>query len=430
MGQEVLLGGGRASPPPGAELAAFLHYGFVPRLQPGYRDLPWARVRAGDVGRAGDVARQELVARSLELLRRACSDTRGSLHVVPLSAGLDSRLLLALLLEAGIGDRVVAVTFGVPGTLDFELAPRVAQEARVRHEAIDLTALALPPQVLLDTARRYPWTPLLELHYNHQIQRRFGTAATYWSGCMANTLAGKDKDVPAGDWETACREFAERSRIVRSVRLTPPGFDPRSALPEGPLLADSPFTGYEQLNSFLKYPLRNDPALVPRGYDVRTPFRDPAWVEFMLRLPLEVLEDPGFYPDIVRLANPRLYRLPSKNRLGLPSDAAEWRVQARRAALKAQRLVKARFPRRVRRVNPKANLADVDAELRAPTPLRERVEESVLRLRERGVLPWLDPLALWRRHQGWRANHGDALTLLLALELNLAVRERAVPAAV
>ena len=42
--------------------------------------------------------------------------------MVPLSGGLDSRTILAALLEAGLKDRITTVTYGTPGTWDYDIA--------------------------------------------------------------------------------------------------------------------------------------------------------------------------------------------------------------------------------------------------------------------------------------------------------------------
>lgn len=286
-----------------AELAAFLHYGYRPLVPPGYLDRPWSRVRASDAFALDGIDRDALVRRGVQAFRAACAPAADRRHVVPLSAGIDSRLLLGTLVELVPRERIVAVTFGVPGALDFDLAPAVARAAGVRHEAIDLTGLAVTRDELLATARAAPWTFVHEAYPNHLIPRRHGPDATYWSGCMANSFAGADLAVPATTMAEARREFAHRTRISRTLCLTPPDFDPTSVLPETPLLEDGALTLYEQLYAYLRYPGFNDPILLAPGHAWRTPFREPAWVDFMLRVPRTVRADPSFYRSIA--ARPR-----------------------------------------------------------------------------------------------------------------------------
>jgi hypothetical protein len=176
------------------------------------------------------VREEDLIAPGLAALRAAFADPSGDLHVVMLSGGLDSRLVLAALVEAGLRDSIVAVTFGIPGTLDFDLAPAVARAAGVRHEPLDLSRIEVSAEALEQAVRTSPWTAALETFHNHLIPARYGTGATYWSGYMGDTIAGIDL-VETASWEAACREFAADTRMVRSTVLTPPGF--RAALALG-----------------------------------------------------------------------------------------------------------------------------------------------------------------------------------------------------
>jgi asparagine synthetase B (glutamine-hydrolysing) len=53
--------------------------------------------------------------------------------IVPLSGGLDSRYIIASLLELVSADQITAVTFGSKGTYDYEIGAAVARAAGVRH---------------------------------------------------------------------------------------------------------------------------------------------------------------------------------------------------------------------------------------------------------------------------------------------------------
>lgn len=258
------------------DIHSFLHYGFVPRLEESFRERPWARVGADDIAAVDAVSRTALVEEGGRLLRKVCAGADAGLHVVPLSGGYDSRFILATLLAAGARERIVAVTFGVPGTLDYDVARLVARTAGVRHETIDLSDRVVTREELLRTAHDAPWTILFEVFFNTLVQHRFGKDATYWSGVMANSMAGVDLRVATRDWASARREFADHCRVVKTESLTPTSFDAESVLPKAPILEDSALTHFEQLFAFLRYPGRNDPAMVPAGYDVRTPFRSPA----------------------------------------------------------------------------------------------------------------------------------------------------------
>jgi len=406
-------------------LSTYLHYGYFPRVPEGFRELPWARVGRADVLASGRVARAELVARGLEAMRAACAEPGPGLHVVPLSGGLDSRFLLALLLERVPRASIRAVTFGVPGALDFDLAGRVAQAAGVVHERLDLSQLRVTRAELAATADRAPWGFVFEAHFNHEIPRRHGPDATYWSGIMANVTSGKDLDFPETTWASSCREFAGRSRLLRGRALSAPGFDAAAVLPPEPILADGALAHLEQLYAFLRYPGRIDAALLASGHRWRTPFRTAPWNEFMLRVPRELRAEPGFYRAIATASSPALFALPTKNDLGLAPAAGTLQRRVRDLGQKLVRRVNRLAPGRLPLVNPSLNYADLDGELRTDGDLGRVIGAAVEALARRGVPGWLDPLELLARHRARRENLGEHLALLASLELHLARGEGA-----
>jgi len=401
-------------------LATFLHFGYLPRLEADHRARPWSRVRPEDVLPDGAHAREELVARGLAAFRAACGAPGDAPQVVPLSGGIDSRLILATLRAAGRAERITTVTFGIPGAHDFDLAPAVARAAGVTHEAIDLTDLSVTRAELLELAREAPWSYVLEVFYNRLPFRRFGRGATYWSGSQANSLAGEDAHELDPDWTRVCRNWARALPAARSLSLTPPGFAPESALPREPPLAHTRLTHDEQLFLLVRNPGRNDPAQLPRGYDVRTPFCQEPWVDFALRLPTALRARGSFYQELARRSDPELFALPLKNDLGLAPGAPAWRHALRRNRARLERELRRRAPWLRLRPSPGLNYADFDAELRRASPLAAVVEESLARLDDARAVPWLRPRELWMRHRRHRANLGDALVLLASLELNLA----------
>lgn len=404
-------------------LSTYLHYGYFPRVPEGFRELPWARVRRAEVLPPGSVAREELVERGLAAMRAACADPGPGLHVVPLSGGIDSRFLLAVLLRLVPRENLRTVTFGVPGALDFDLAGRVARAAGVAHERLDLGGLRVTRAELEATARRAPWGFVFEAHFNHEIPRRFGADATYWSGIMANVTIGKDLDFPETSWAASCREFAGRSRLLRGRALVAPGFDPAGVLPEEPIVADSALAHLEQLYAFLRFPGRLDAALLASGHRWRTPFRAPPWVDFMLRVPRELRADPGFYRAIAARSDPALFALPTKNDLGLVPAAGALRRRVRGLRHKLVRRLNRLVPGRTRLVNPSLNYADLDGELRTDGDLGREITAAVEALARRGWIDWLDPLELLARHRARRENLGEHLALLASLELHLAREE-------
>jgi len=406
---------------PRAELEAFLHFGFVPRVPAGLAARPWFASRAP---RLPDDERACVEAGGAAL-RALFTDVPDGLQLVPLSGGLDSRVILGMLVAAGHRERVLAVTFGTPGTLDFELGGLVARQVGVRHEALDLTREPLELDALV--AAIPPggaWVHALEAHFNALVPARFGRGATVWSGIMANVVNGSRLGAPRASFDEVRRRYAEDYRCVRSCRLTSPGFDPLAWLPTEPILASDRLTHAEVLHLGLNYPCRFDPVLLAPGHRYRTPFREPCWVDFALAAAPRLRRDERLFRAVIRAVLPELAALPSKSNAGLALTAPAWRVWLGRQRARLERRLRQRAPGLFPRPRADTNYLDLELELRHASPLRTLVRAALDRLPARAVVPWLDVERLWARHACGSANHADALVQLALLELNLAARER------
>jgi hypothetical protein len=405
-----------------SEIETFLHYGFVPRVPADLEQRPWVRARTRGEPGPGE---EPFLAKGRDALAALFEDVPAGLQVVPLSGGLDSRVILGMLAARGLGARLLAVTFGTPGTFDYELAGAVARQCGVRHEKIDLTREPLEEPELLAEIRRAraspgaPWLHAIEAAFNALVPRRFGAGATLWSGIMANSINGSRLGDPRADWPAACRAYARESLAVRSLSLTRPGYDPCAALPAEPLLPRSSLTYAEQLHMTFHYPCRFEPVLLAPGFSYRTPFRDPRWCDFALSVPMDLRRGEGLFRALIRRELPELMALPTKNQDGLPLTAAPWRVRLARDRQRLARRLRRLLPGLSFGPAPGANYLDFERDLRRATAVRQIVERCLERLVRRGLVDWLDPLELWQRHQRRRANLGDALVQLALLDLNL-----------
>ena len=109
-------------------ILSFLHFGYLPQIPRNLSSEPWA----GNKSEACDTIRKsldkpKLIAQGIHALKAAFQNIIGGMHIVPLSGGLDSRAILGGLLNAGLKKQITTVTFGTPGTLDYEIGSYVAK---------------------------------------------------------------------------------------------------------------------------------------------------------------------------------------------------------------------------------------------------------------------------------------------------------------
>jgi len=414
--------------------SAFLYFGYLPRMEEGLnRQLVETRARAQALSLA-DLSMHELTELGAKSLAEAFDDLGGGDHVIPLSGGLDSRAILGALLAAGLRDRIVTVTMGTPGTLDYEIGRRVANAAGVAHETIDLTSVELDAAALESVvAESGASSWVFDLLFHRLIPRRFGRGPTYWSGFMGAELAGSHKpDNALTSWSDAVADFVAHNRFCGFAGLARPGFDPEAFLPGEPPFEAAALSYADQLDFGIRQERYIRPTVIVDGYRYRTPFLHPSWAGFILGVPNEMRSEEHLYQQVLRAAFPDLCRLPTKNTLGLPVGTPKWIVTARRRSLKAAAALKARPLRRgLRRRGfsppfPLLNYIDFAAGLNRRPDLKELVFEAISALDRRGIADWVSGVDLWKRQQGSRGDFdlACALTLLASLELNLRADER------
>jgi len=407
-------------------LSSILHYGYLPDTDPDLSARRWYRALADDGGGPDLSGNDDDIAdRAIGIFRRSFRDLDGDPIVVPLSGGLDSRAILGGLLEAGVGDRIVCVTFGTPGTFDYEIGRMVAEFAGVRHEAIDLTSVSLSRDELVRfSAETGGWNLLFDAYYNNLLFGRYGPDAVVWSGFFGDALTGNHlPERESGSWEDARRHFARKNRMAVSVDLTPPGFRPEDALPETPFLPRADVSFDDQLDFGVRQESYIRKLFSPERHAVRMPFETPELVRFFLALPRRYRMKQYLYKKILIRAFPGLFSLPTKNTYGLGIDADESRIRRHILFLRLRSAFRRFILMKPATVNPETNYIDFEDAIRHRDDVRTLVHESVRDLKQRGVIDWLDTEALLERHMSGRAEHGDALTLLTSLEIHLKARD-------
>lgn len=407
------------------EIAAFLHFGYVPHIPDDRSSLPgWSLTQRSRLDLPQ--SQEAVVDCGIDLFRSLFDNNVGSsLNVVPLSGGVDSRAILAELCRRGLRDSTVAVTLGVPGALDFDLGGLVADAAGVRHEALNLYEHDVSESELRHTVSglQLPiW--VFDAQYHRLIRRQMGLEGFYWSGYLGGELSASDHlyPKPVLTWPQALSHFVADSSWSGSVRLSPPGFDPWAALPDAPLRVHSLFGYDEQLYYWLRQENLIRSAVMPSDSNDVAPFTHDAWIQFMLSIPRGGARL-ALYHAIMTQSYPDLFRLPVKTPgfggRPLSPTALEWLSWQRE---RLQRFIVHSLLRRphMRYVN---YIPFADA-LRTE-PLGELVAGRLRCLEERGEIPWVDIPQIWDEHLRDDSDHSLALTLLVSLEIWFATNANA-----
>lgn len=338
-------------------------------------------------------------------------------HVVPLSAGLDSRAILATLLErpdVATSD-VETVTFGTPGTWDFEIGKQVAAAAGVQNRTVDLRpdAFEWPLEGLQAVAARASSPVRVFERYVNAAVTRVADGSTVWSGFLGGTTTGHHLiEQPPGSWERAVEAFVDESHYT-SLRFA--NHDPSRTLPADPYVPATALPYPNQLSFAHRQPCYIRPVVVGDGKR-STPFANPEWLRVVLNVPHEYRVGRKILIDAMSDAFPDLFSLPTDANAGFPLSVGKKRRKLRRGQL----LVRSRLASRVGRpfTHPDTNYVDFDRAFRAESGLRDTAAVLVDSLAERDLGVDVHPRAVWDAHQEG-ADRSTDIKVLCSLELYL-----------
>lgn len=294
-----------------AFIQTFLYFGYIPTCNTEELDtLPWNTAKIDPVLSSQPVDVQADVLGGA--FRHAFQDCPTGDHVVPLSGGLDSRAILAELVRHVDTANISAVTFGVPGAFDFDIAKKVARHFGVRHFLVDLNQIPLTRAKLVEVARsnkKATW--LMDAYYNRLIRQLFGRTSTFWSGVLGSlTMLPTYR---SETWSEAIERFMMNSAASASSIPMAYNYNMRELMPSQPIHPDSDLSYDEQIYMTLRSFNLVEQVNLPDGFRNVCPFRNPAWLRTLLSLDPRICNRKTVYRMMLERCYPNVFNIPSKS---------------------------------------------------------------------------------------------------------------------
>jgi hypothetical protein len=320
----------------------FARYAYVP--EPDWNILD---IFAGDdfITRKRDLARMttrdllDQMGASSDAAFHASFSDLGNDVVVPLSGGRDSRLILCMAIEHGLRDRVVAVTWGMPGCLDWEIARRVAAHLGVRHVLIDTTAR---PITFADLRRAFNegghWCDLVPAHFNRRWRAEAPPGATAVIGFLCGSAIGAHYGVghETLDLDASIAAFDRMNQRTSAGKTV---ID-KSCLR---LLSADRVSWPEQLDLVFRQQGYLRRLVTPKTFSIRTPFATREWMQTMYALPAGGRVHGNLFSAFLIERFPKAYAIGTGGCYGLRADAPQWRRRAARQWLRLRYAIENEF---------------------------------------------------------------------------------------
>jgi hypothetical protein len=378
----------------------------------------------------------EAAIRFDEIFDRLLSENPADTQIVPLSGGWDSRAILGALLERLDSAQIEAITFGIPGQLDYDIGFKVAKWARVKHHALDLRTVDFTWDAILNSVKKSQWTYTPDGFFNQQIAKYAdGHNSIIWSGFMGDSLTGRhlSEKLIHPDHHFKKFVFSQRRLKHQQISQTLPRLNkhwPASSHNTTLLFDDLLDVGIRQIHCIAPIVLSDSnwrswktksSGIIGKS-TIIAPFADKTWAGYWLSAPHDQRRNQKLFFKLMDLKFAQLFSLPSKDSLGLPPDA-KTRYQIKRINHGIRKRIQGKAPWLRIRSSTRNNYLDYDEMFRKRRDYKETLVTAFDYLKANDVVPWVDIDKLWKEHMRRRKDHGEAFQVLLGLAANLFVEQ-------
>lgn len=332
-------------------------------------------------------------------------------NLVPISGGLDSRAILAGLLRFTDARNIETYTFGVRGSLDFEIGNYIAKKLGTNHMSFDLEKYDYDESSLFDISSRVDRQTMLFHHAPIKAVDQNFKDHFHWSGFMGDPIAGsKYKNEYKNCLKSAKEKFLLDNVFTTSVKLYD-AIEQEYFLTKPNINSDN-LSCYEQIDFFnrqLKYVM---PHVLMKGYDYKLPFVNSVFSQFMLDVDNKYRDNQNLYYDILLQSFPKEFKYRTRTKYGLPLNTSHRVANFKRLSNKFLQ---------VSRINRNINVNYMDFAnlIRRDKKFYNLIRCSVNDFNERKFVLPFDVNKVLLEHVNGYNNHTNILLLITSLDIHL-----------
>jgi hypothetical protein len=311
----------------------FLTYGYFPRKRENTIEF-----KSNNVDYSGATLEELSILAKNKFLAGIDKEFKDNTkHVVPLSGGLDSRAILAALLEFTDSKNIYSYSFGSKGTLDYEIAKKVADHTGINHITFDLQSYKFDLDDLLYQSKAVGMqTFLFHGPPQRQVDEIF-SGFEFWSGILGDVVAGSA--IPKHEsltHEELVRKYIKGKKYIKgsSIRECSEFLEyifTDISLKETKLTLD------EKLIFTERYENSYRPHICPSGHIYREPFINNEFSEMFFNVSRKLRVNSTLYKEMLKQLSPSLFLLPTKNNLGENLFSSNYSMLSRKAINKFKR---------------------------------------------------------------------------------------------
>ena len=400
-------------------LNSFLKFGYFIAYRCDNYQLDFSKI---DKSKYLDYSEKELVEIGKQKFIKGIEDafSNDRVHVVPISGGLDSRAILAVLMDFVPVENIRTYTFGTPGTMDYEIGNFLAKKLGTDHHRFPLTEHVYSQKELVEISHLtehqtvlFHHPPLLEL-------KKLYSGSVFWSGYIGDAIAGGHiPKMKSRTIDQAKLKYIDHFTFTRSMDLTCCKNTDFMAEINAEWIDPEILSFEEQLLYQERCQKLTAPHVLAQTFEYKTPFINNEFMDFMLSLEEQYRKNQNLYRKLLIRLSKELFSYKTKTNFGLPLNANKAATFFYRSLNKGKRLVGQYFnvcP------DPGINYLDFNRAIKNKKDLSGIIYNNIQDLKHRKIVDWIDVDTIWDCHIKGQKDHSDALLTLASLEIHLKIQ--------
>jgi len=398
------------------EISFFLNYGYFPNYTPKYKPERINKIKISnksyiDLQKDFFQIFKKVIKKNIEKV------PENKKIIIPISGGLDSRAILAEVLNLVPNNRIKTYTFGIKGSYDYQIGKEIANKAGVAHQALDLNKVSYTQEEMIETAKRCDYQTHLFHHPPLHFLKEFIEDNIIFSGYLGDLIFGSYADKAFIRKEEVKKWYLENKKYSFYLRNSQPedfikyieDIDNESAV--------SPA---EQLILYERGPKLTAPHILMNGWDYALPLIDKQIMNFMFSLPQNYRINEKFFIDTMIKFYPDLFNIRAKTTFGHHLKTPKWLLYKERIQNK---IIKKLNLYGFNLIYPPYNYLDFNKGIIERKDFKEIFYQNIHDLEKRNILEDISPTKIYKQHFKTK-NLYQILILLVSLEIILKAKEQ------
>lgn len=333
-------------------------------------------------------------------------------HLVPLSGGFDSRIILSALMKFTESKNIYAYSYGAKGTLDYEIGRKLAQKIGINHLSFDMQSYQFDLDDLLYNSNAMKQQAVLFHNPPLSIIDNLFENFHCWSGIVGDVVGGS-----AFSYRSSKNESEAIIKYLTSKKYSPDANDSnvecfKNLIGNNFCSGNTSLTLDEKLIFTERYENFYKPVICAGKMKFQKPFVNNRFSDFMFNLPVEFREGCNLYHNFIKEFNPELYSFPVKKRLGLSMDSSALAFEYNRSKIR----IKQKFG--LEKIRSDTNYFDFRYKYVNDSRFKKLINEQIHELNERDVINFFDLNEVINRFSAGTVSEATLKTLV-SLEVHL-----------